>query len=74
MDNAKGSCINFPCYVRVDISGTPYLTAELAFALSVNKTLDGTDCPAEKCSVCGDLVEEGVNFCSNCGRMFIRNA
>ena len=35
MDNAKGSCINFPCYVRVDINGTPYLTVELAFALSV---------------------------------------
>ena len=63
---------NFPCYIGIDTDGTPYLVAELAFPLRTNEELSGTDCPAEKCSVCGELVEEGVNFCSNCGRMFIR--
>lgn len=66
--------INFPGYISIDMHSAPYLVMELAFAFSTNKTLDGTDCPAEQCSVCGELIEEGVNFCSNCGRMFIRNA
>ena len=29
--------------------------------------LHGTDCPAWKCSVCGDEFPAESNYCSNCG-------
>ena len=47
---------------------------ELTFPISNGQELHGTDCPAEKCSVCGELFEEGANYCSWCGRRVIRNA
>lgn len=31
------------------------------------ETLPGTDCPAWKCSECGELFEEGARYCSQCG-------
>lgn len=66
--------LSLPCYIETDSRGKTRLVYELAFALETNEELHGTDCPGEKCSVCNELVEQGVKFCSNCGRMFIRNA
>ena len=31
------------------------------------ETLPGTECPAWKCSECGELFEEGARYCSQCG-------
>ena len=47
---------------------------ELSIPIKTGDRLDGSDCPAEKCSVCGELFEEGACFCSNCGRLMVRNA
>lgn len=35
------------------------------------RCLHGTDCPAWLCSECGELFEQGTNFCSNCGAKVI---
>lgn len=66
--------LTLPCYIEWDTQGNPRLIYEMAFALNDSGTLHGTDCPGERCSVCNELVEEGVKFCSNCGRRFINNA
>ena len=66
--------MGLPCYIETDAQGNVRLVYELAFALHDSGELHGTDCPCERCSVCNELVEEGVKFCSNCGRRFIRNA
>ena len=38
-----------------------------------NTCLSGTDCPAWKCSECGELFEMGVNYCSNCGARVVND-
>lgn len=38
-----------------------------------NDNLPGTDCPAWLCPLCGDLFEEGANYCSNCGAKVVHN-
>ena len=65
---------NLPIELRTDGHGIPYLVYELTIPVNTNAELSGTDCPAEKCSACGELFEEGADFCSHCGRMVIRNA
>lgn len=62
-----------PYYLNVDKRGNYYLVIELSIPISTGKCLRGTDCPAEKCSACGELFEEGSLYCSNCGRKVIRN-
>lgn len=63
-----------PAYINIDSRNTPYLVFELTIPINTGKELSGTDCPAEQCSACGELFEEGANFCSWCGRRVIRNA
>lgn len=65
---------NPPIELRIDEHNNPYLVYELTIPINVSAELHGTDCPAEKCSACGELFEEGANFCSWCGRRVIRNA
>lgn len=55
-------------------NGLPYgVYFEITFPLKIDVNLPGTDCPAEECSACGELFEEGANFCSWCGRVVYRN-
>jgi hypothetical protein len=64
---------DLPCKFKQE-NGDVWIEYDLTFPISTGKTLPGSDCPAEKCSVCGELFEEGSRFCSWCGRMIIRNA
>lgn len=41
--------------------------------IETTRCLHGTDCPAWLCSECGELFEEGTNFCSNCGAKVINS-
>lgn len=43
----------------------------IAVAIESGLELHGTDCPADICSKCGELVEHCTNYCSNCGARFI---
>ena len=40
--------------------------------IDTNEELHGTDCPAWKCSVCNELFEEGVSYCSQCGAKVVK--
>lgn len=62
-----------PSFIDCDENGICYLVHELCLPLRTGENLSGIDCPAEKCSVCGSLFEEGANFYSWCGRVVVRN-
>lgn len=66
------SKLNLPCYWEMNKDNI-ILVYELTIPISTSEKLSGTDCPAEKCSACGELFEEGSKFCSSCGRLVIRN-
>lgn len=40
---------------------------ETCYPINEYHELHGTDCPAWKCSVCGDEFPAESNYCSNCG-------
>ena len=40
---------------------------ETCYPIDEYHELHGTDCPAWKCSVCGDEFPAESNYCSNCG-------
>lgn len=49
-----------------------YWKIRLCEPIETSLNLSGTDCPAEKCSVCDELFEEGSRYCSNCGAKVMR--
>lgn len=44
-----------------------YYSGEICYPIDECHEIHGTDCPAWKCSVCGDEFPEESNYCSNCG-------
>ena len=47
--------------------------SKICIPTDTGSELHGTDCPAWKCSVCGDLFEADTNYCSQCGAKVVLN-
>lgn len=43
------------------------MSDKICYPIDEMHEIHGTDCPAWKCSVCGDEFPAESNYCSNCG-------
>ena len=65
--NYKEQGLIFDELLYVEIEEPTTSGNEICYPLDECHELHGTDCPAWKCSVCGDEFPAESNYCSNCG-------